>query len=180
MQRREVRLAVGVLLGIGALLVLGVAVGSAAPTAGTAVAGPNLQPVAETNSGSLQARRLISVPFGISPTLTLFAERNGVEVTGHGVCTSNGTVDIQVFVDQDLTHARAMGWRQWDCPKQTGWNWTVHADVIGPWAMAPSDGQVCAIAVVRPESGPTQTFRWCRDDVSFNLPASPSAEVPPS
>jgi hypothetical protein len=160
MRLREIRLLVGGLLALGALLLFGSITGRAAPAEAPAV-----RPAAERSEGTIRVGRLTSIPYGISPELSLKARRHIVEVTGHGSCPAEGTVDIHVFVEQETSNARAMGWRRWTCPRGEDWQWTLHVPVVEPWTFTDAKADVCSIAVLRQENASVASARWCREDV---------------
>ena len=109
----------------------------------------------------IQARRIISIPFGIDDVLAISDSGQTVEVTGHAECPDGGeTYKIVVTVSQDATGTHAQSHVDNSCDVIS---WATTAETPGPHTFAPGAAEACGKAVIHVSKGGTITYRWCKD-----------------
>jgi len=154
MRNRIWQVSTALFFALAALLVFGTFASQAAPSEHVAATDDS------TTLSAIQARRIISIPFGIDDTLRLSEDGQIVHVTGHAECPPEGeTYRIQVTVTQDDTRARARGRTAASCADTS---WAAAANQQGPNSFTPGPAEVCAKALIHTNEGGAITFRWCK------------------
>jgi hypothetical protein len=111
----------------------------------------------------------ISIPFGITTPLPLHDLGRRILVAGHGGCTENQQVTVQITLMQTATAALATGQTQEVCTGQLQlWSSTAVVTTGVPFVAEPA--QVCGVAETREGDAVTDRFEWCRDvDLAYGL-----------
>lgn len=122
-----------------------------------------------TAGRGIESTSRISIPFGITTPLMLHDMGQSILVAGHGGCTEDQQVTVQVTLMQTSTAAVATGQTQEVC---TGvlqlWSSTAVATTDVRFVAEPA--QVCGVAETREGEAVTDRFEWCRDvDLVYGL-----------
>lgn len=167
------RKAYAVILAAGLLAVFGLLHGVLAEARGveaaTAIAQSSptsqRQPAVEPDPAGaprLMATSRISIPYGVEPTLPLGTLGRDVLISGHGGCTENEVVTVELTVTQAATGATAVGDTQQVCNGLLQhWYALAHADT--PTLFSGGAAEVCGIATTHDSGEVTDTYEWCRD-----------------
>lgn len=126
------------------------------PLAADVAAGHSAQGQSE-----IRATSRISIPFGITPILSLHDGGEKVVVNGHGGCTADEMVSVVISVTQ-TTGATAVGQTEETC---TGLlqHWTLTAATTTTPNLDAAEAEACGRAVTRSDGVVTDSFDWCRD-----------------
>jgi len=109
---------------------------------------------------TILARRLISVPFGVT-AVDLVGDQ--LHVSGWGECDVGGTFSVRVNVGQHSSRARALGTAGgFECGGEQHVPWTLTADVVSNHTFnTGEDVKACSMAFIYPESGSVIVSKWC-------------------
>ena len=111
-------------------------------------------------SSTILARRLISVPFGVTAVNVVGDQ---LEVSGWGKCDLGGTFNVRVNVGQQSARARALGTSGgFECNGDQKVQWSTTARIVSNHAFVTGeDVDACSLATVFPESGAAIVNKWC-------------------
>ena len=119
---------------------------------------------------AIQNTERISIPFGITDTLPLRDNGQSVVVIGHGSCTAGETVAVAITVTQSATGASATGQTVQSCAgEETLQVWSLIA-TTGGYPLQAGQAEVCGLATSYAGDVATDTFAWCRPDVTLAWP----------
>lgn len=109
---------------------------------------------------TILARRLISVPFGVT-AVNLVGDQ--LEVSGWGKCDVGGSFSVRVNIGQQSARARALGTSGgFVCSGEQKVQWSATADVVSSHTFVTGeDVDACSMAFVYPESGGVIVNKWC-------------------
>lgn len=126
--------------------------------------GPKAMPQANNGNMEIRALRAISIPFGITDTLSLSADGSQITVIGHGEGAWPGVFKIEAIVTQDSTQAVAYGQANGHLSGQgVRVQWQTDADVLGDTAFQPETAHVYATATVIDPPNHTTVYQWDKD-----------------
>jgi hypothetical protein len=108
----------------------------------------------------IRATDRISIPFGIEPTLPLGNAGYIVQVRGHGGCTTNEMVTVQITLTHSTDYIIATGQKAELCSGDLQ-----HWNLIASTATALRSGaaEACGLATTRAGNNVTDTYEWCRE-----------------
>lgn len=122
-------------------------------------------PDAQGNDGhgpEIMATNRISIPYGVEATLPLSTIGREILISGHGGCTENEEVTVELTVTQAATGATATGQTQQTCSGVLQ-QWQALATADTATAFDGGAAEVCGVATTRADGYVTDTFEWCRD-----------------
>lgn len=112
---------------------------------------------------SIQARRLISIPFGINSPVSISSDGDIAFVTGHGICPEGGeSFRLKATVTQASTGAKARGFTQTACDGQNQVGWAVAALTPPPQHFAAGEAEACGMVVINAPKQGNFVYRWCK------------------
>ena len=109
---------------------------------------------------TILARRLISVPFGVTAVNVVGDQ---LQVSGWGKCDIGGTFNVRVNVGQHSSNARALGTSSaFACSGDQKVQWTAAARVVSNHTFVTGeDVDACSMAFVYPDEGGVIVNKWC-------------------
>jgi hypothetical protein len=117
----------------------------------------------EPDGVTVLARRVISIPFGISDRGYLLGD-SSILVSGHADCGPGGDwYQIRVNVTQEGTSGQAVGRMEDQCMENGSGSWQVQAAVPPGQSFTAGPARVCAMAVIHYEHQGAVAHQWCRD-----------------
>lgn len=123
---------------------------------------PHLSPVIQADADfqtSIRAASGISIPFGIQLSLPLGPDGHSVVVRGHGGCTENELVTIEITVTHMTAPVVATGQKEVPCMGALQhWSLIASADIPLPAGLA----EACGLATTRADDV-TDSYAWCRN-----------------
>jgi hypothetical protein len=108
----------------------------------------------------IRATDRISIPFGIEPTLPLGNAGHIVQVRGHGGCTANELVTVQITLTHSTDYTVATGQKAELCSGDLQ-HWNLIASTATP--LRSGAAEACGLATTRAGNNVTDTYEWCRE-----------------
>ena len=126
----------------------------------TAAGATGSSPGVSQQPSTILARRLISVPFGVTAVNVVGDQ---LQVSGWGKCDVGGTFDVRVNVGQHSSNARALGTSgAFACSGDQKVQWTAAARVVSNHTFVTGeDVDACSMAFIYPEEGGVIVNKWC-------------------